>query len=156
MPEYLFDVKLFASIRVTADDEAAARKLIDDSLGDAESANLGSWPDGSPIVAEFSVDGEHDLVEIDGEDPDAEELADMLPGLSQDAYALAFPKTKVRIENALGTAIHRMILEGDGDEEREAKVIEKMLGPELPPNPFRGAVCHRCGQPEHVGPCGLD
>ncbi len=29
--------------------------------------NAGSWPNGDPILGEASVDGEPDLVEIDGE-----------------------------------------------------------------------------------------
>lgn len=66
MREYAFDVKLFAAIRVKADSETAARKLIQDHI-DATTANLGAWPNGDPIICEVSTDGVHDLYEIDGE-----------------------------------------------------------------------------------------
>lgn len=51
--EYLFDVKLFASVRVRAPSVAAARALIE--AIDASTANLGSWPNGDPIVCEVSA-----------------------------------------------------------------------------------------------------
>jgi hypothetical protein len=67
---YLFDVKLLASVRVTAETQAQARYWLDEHLFGA-TANLGSWiegPDiGQPIWAEVSQDGVADLVEIDGE-----------------------------------------------------------------------------------------
>lgn len=66
--EYLFDVKLFASIRVTAATEAQARaKLI--AAIDCNTANFGAWPDGNPITCEVSLDNpdEDTLIEIDGE-----------------------------------------------------------------------------------------
>ncbi len=66
--EYLFDVKLFAAIRVTATTEKEARaKLI--AAIDCNTANLGAWPDGAPIICEVSLDNpdEDTLVEIDGE-----------------------------------------------------------------------------------------
>lgn len=68
--EYLFDVKLFASIRVVADTEAEARAWLREHL-DCADANFGS-DEGAPIVAEASMDGEADLIEVDGEDPDAD------------------------------------------------------------------------------------
>lgn len=70
MHEYLFDVKLFAAIRVNATSEAEARQMMKDSI-DCATANLGAWPNGDPIVCEVSLDEpENDeLVEIDGEDP---------------------------------------------------------------------------------------
>lgn len=64
--EYAFDVKLLATIRVRAASEAEARKMVDDAL-DCAFANFGAWPDGLPITAEASIDGEADLIEIDGE-----------------------------------------------------------------------------------------
>lgn len=65
--EYLFDVKLFAAIRVMATSQAQARSLLARHVDGAE-ANLGSWPDGSPILTEvYQDDADNDeLVEIDG------------------------------------------------------------------------------------------
>lgn len=64
--EYLFDVKLFTALRVKAEHEDIAIQIIMESLRCA-TANLGSWPDGEPILAEVSVDGDLDLIEIGGE-----------------------------------------------------------------------------------------
>lgn len=68
MHEFLFDVKLFAAIRVKAKNEAAARALIMAHV-DGSEANLGAWPNGDPIVCPVSLDEpENDeLVEIDGD-----------------------------------------------------------------------------------------
>lgn len=70
MHEYLFDVKLFAAIRVKARTEDEARKLIFDHI-DAADCNFGSWPNGDPITGEASIDDseiqEMPCVEIDGE-----------------------------------------------------------------------------------------
>lgn len=67
MKNYLFDVKLFSSIRVNALDEKTARAMLREALNGA-SANFGAWPDGAPIVADVSLDDDPaDLVEIDGE-----------------------------------------------------------------------------------------
>lgn len=70
MKEYFFDVKLFASIRVKAESEAAARATIADCI-DCADANLGAWPNGDPILCEVSLDdNERDnmpLIEVDGE-----------------------------------------------------------------------------------------
>lgn len=68
MREYLFDVKLFAAIRVKANSEAEARQMMMDAI-DCNTANLGAWPNGDPIICEVSLDEpENDeLVEIDGE-----------------------------------------------------------------------------------------
>jgi len=70
MHEYLFDVKLFAAIRVKAKTEAEARELIKSCI-DANTANLGAWPNGDPIICEVSLDepDNDELIEIDGEDP---------------------------------------------------------------------------------------
>ena len=75
MPEYLFDVKLFAAVRVQASDEGEARKMLDDALNCA-SCNAGSWPNGDPILFEASADGEADLSEVDGEPVDSQRCAD--------------------------------------------------------------------------------
>ena len=65
MNEYLFDIKLFASIRVNAISEREARAMITQALNYA-SINAGAWVDGSPILLEASLDGDLDLVEVDG------------------------------------------------------------------------------------------
>lgn len=67
--EYMFDVKLFASIRVKATTERWARDMLKDAI-DCATANLGEWPNGDPIICEVSLDDEPDnnpLIEIDGE-----------------------------------------------------------------------------------------
>lgn len=66
MPKYLFDVKVFAAIRVTAVSESEARENIRTKI-DGATANLGCWDTGEPILAEVSIDGDLDLIEIDGE-----------------------------------------------------------------------------------------
>lgn len=63
--EYAFDVKLLAAIRVTAANEAEARAKLSEHLQCAD-ANFGAWPNGEPINAEASIDGEADLYEVDG------------------------------------------------------------------------------------------
>lgn len=63
--EYLFDVRLFASIRVRATCPAEARKMLAKSL-DCETVTLGKWPDGSPVNAEVSADDDADLIQVDG------------------------------------------------------------------------------------------
>lgn len=64
MNEYLFDVKLFASVRVQADTEKEARRMLADAL-DAADINAGAWPNGDPVQFEASQDGEPDLVEVE-------------------------------------------------------------------------------------------
>ena len=54
MKTYCFDITLVGAIRVTAPDELTARKMLKEAL-DAADANLGAWPDGSPILAEVSL-----------------------------------------------------------------------------------------------------
>ena len=68
MNEYLFDVKLFAAVRVKAKTEAEARQLMIECI-DASTANLGVWPNGDPITAEVSLDepAYDELLEINGE-----------------------------------------------------------------------------------------
>lgn len=63
--EYLFDVKLFAAIRVKAPDEKTARAMIAKHIEVAD-CNFGSWPDGEPITGEASTDGPADLIEVNG------------------------------------------------------------------------------------------
>lgn len=67
MHEYLFDVKLFAAIRVTAASMAEARATLRDCIECAE-GRFGELPDGTPIVGEVSIDDEEmPCIEIDGE-----------------------------------------------------------------------------------------
>ncbi len=70
MHAYLFDVKIFASVRVTAPDEDTARGLIE--AINADTAMLGSWPNGDPVVCEITVfenaaGGSLRPVEVDGQ-----------------------------------------------------------------------------------------
>jgi hypothetical protein len=44
----------------------AQRALLVERL-DCADANFGCWPNGDPILAEASIDGDADLYEIDGE-----------------------------------------------------------------------------------------
>jgi hypothetical protein len=64
--EYLFDVKLFAALRISASNERAARRILKEVL-DCATINCGALPDGSPLVGEASADGHPELVEVDGE-----------------------------------------------------------------------------------------
>ena len=70
MTNYLFDIKILATVRMNAPDEKTARYWLDEHLSGVE-ANLGCWvegPDiGEPIIAGCSVDGYADLIEVDGE-----------------------------------------------------------------------------------------
>jgi len=61
--EYLFDVKLFAALRITASNEQDARRILVSVL-DCATINCGALPDGSPLVGEATVDGEFDLVDV--------------------------------------------------------------------------------------------
>lgn len=60
--EYLFDVRLLASIRVEAKSEAEARAMLSKVL-DCADANFGAWPNGDPVTGECSIAGEASLVE---------------------------------------------------------------------------------------------
>lgn len=65
--EYAFDVKLFATIRVTAPSEFDARAMVRQHL-DAADCNGGAWPNGDPILFEASIDDDElPCIEIDGE-----------------------------------------------------------------------------------------
>jgi len=71
MSEFLFDVRLNASIRVIADTEDQAIAMLQSI--DANTANLGAWPNGEPILCEVSIfenaaGGLLRAVEIDGEE----------------------------------------------------------------------------------------
>lgn len=66
MTEYTFDIKLFATVRVKANSEEEARCLAAEYLDSAD-CNFGAGPDGAPILAEASMDGEPELIEVEGE-----------------------------------------------------------------------------------------
>ena len=69
--EYLFDVKLFAAIRVKASSEKEARAMMVEAI-ECNTGNIGEWPNGDPIMCEVSLDDNPEnnpLIEIDGEDP---------------------------------------------------------------------------------------
>ncbi|WP_432263462.1 hypothetical protein [Cupriavidus sp. TMH.W2] len=67
--EYAFDVKLACTLRVNA---ASKREALEKLRGiDANEANLGVWSDGSPILAEVSLDDSQPYCfQIDGEPTD--------------------------------------------------------------------------------------
>lgn len=65
---YTFDVKLFASLTVTASSRKNAQQQLQELL-DCASANFGADDAGNPIIAEVSLDTEDgaELVSVDGE-----------------------------------------------------------------------------------------
>lgn len=67
MIEFVFDARLFTSIRVKAESEAEARATLKGLL-DAATVTAGAWPDGSPAVFEASIEGEADLMETHPDD----------------------------------------------------------------------------------------
>lgn len=65
--EYTMDVKLFATVTVTASTQDEAERKIKEALDGAE-AHFGAWEDnGDPILSTVSTDGTPVLMEIDGE-----------------------------------------------------------------------------------------
>lgn len=65
MHEYLFDVKLFASVRINAESEEAALAWLRDN--DCAAISFGFDDSGQVVSGEASMDGEADLMEVDGE-----------------------------------------------------------------------------------------
>lgn len=64
--EYAMDVRLNAAVRVKAESRSEAIRLLRDNV-DCSGATLGSWPDGTPINAEVSVDEDDPICfEVDG------------------------------------------------------------------------------------------
>jgi hypothetical protein len=64
MKEFTFDIKLFAAITVKAETEKEAFEMLLEHTECAD-CNLGTWPDGTPILAEASVErDEIELVEV--------------------------------------------------------------------------------------------
>lgn len=68
MPQFTFDVKLFATVYVNAEDEATGRELVDNYVADLVEGGAWNSADDSQRVEinSASLDGEHDLMEIDG------------------------------------------------------------------------------------------
>jgi hypothetical protein len=64
--EYEFDVKLFASVKIRAPDEATARRQLAEVLDGAELSVCHGGVD-MPDVFTASIDGALDLLEVDGE-----------------------------------------------------------------------------------------
>ena len=62
--EYLFDVTLMSSFRVTAANESEARRLLAEVL-DCTSINAGQV-NGRELIGEASMEGDAELVEVDG------------------------------------------------------------------------------------------
>lgn len=67
MTEYAFDIEMRAAIRVKADSEKEARKMLRESLNCAD-ANFGAWDNGDPITGEASMFGRASLYEVDGKE----------------------------------------------------------------------------------------
>lgn len=65
MAEFTFDIKMFTTITVSAESYEEAEGLIKDL--DCCDTNFGAWPNGDPILGEATVDGEPDLIAINGE-----------------------------------------------------------------------------------------
>lgn len=78
MTRFTFDVKAFVTLHVEAPDEEAARAVIDNVVTDLLEG--GQWegdlrPDDTcdtVFINSASLDGEHELMEVDGEAPDAD------------------------------------------------------------------------------------
>lgn len=68
MPSFTFDLTLYTTITIPADDEREARAILRDRVNCAE-ANFGCLPNGDPIVSEVHLyhEDDHPLIEIDGE-----------------------------------------------------------------------------------------
>lgn len=67
MTAYLFDVKLFASVTIEADDEASARANLDLMFNVADVHVSDPDNDDVDLTFECSVDGDADLIEVNGE-----------------------------------------------------------------------------------------
>ena len=63
--EFTFDVPLAAVIRIHALDEDTARERLYEAI-DGAAADFGPADDGDPLTGETTVDGEPELVEING------------------------------------------------------------------------------------------
>jgi hypothetical protein len=66
MKNYLFDVKLFASVRIDAENEKAAREKLT-TLFECASGTVYDTTLDEVITFEASADGQADLIEVDEE-----------------------------------------------------------------------------------------
>ena len=64
--EFAFNLTLLTTVKVNAETEKEARALINEAFHIADS-HFGAWPNGDPILAEASMEGEAELFEIDQE-----------------------------------------------------------------------------------------
>lgn len=64
--EFAFDVTLLTMVRIKAGSRKEAEATLRDILGGAR-CNAGSYPNGDPVLFEISIEGELDLIEVDGE-----------------------------------------------------------------------------------------
>lgn len=67
--EYAFDIKLLSSVRVKATSLHEARVKIR-KVFDVANCTGGAWDDGSPVHFAATIDGDLDLLQIDGVDVD--------------------------------------------------------------------------------------
>lgn len=67
MPEYAFDVKLWAVARVTADNEKEAREKLYAVVDCVDLSGTPGTVEHGVTLTEASTEGEADLIEIDGE-----------------------------------------------------------------------------------------
>lgn len=58
--------ELFASVRALADTRQEAEQMLRSALG-PRIRQRRAWPNGDPILFEASMDGEADLIEVDGQ-----------------------------------------------------------------------------------------
>jgi hypothetical protein len=59
MSKFTFSVTLLATFTVEASTEVEAEYLVREAI-DGNTANFGAWPDGSPVLADVSIEGELD------------------------------------------------------------------------------------------------
>jgi hypothetical protein len=68
MPNFLFDVKAFSSVRIDAETEAKAREILAEAeCGDLQIVYTNSLGISVVLQGEVSLDGDADLMQIDGE-----------------------------------------------------------------------------------------
>jgi hypothetical protein len=67
MPKFTFDLTLYTTIQIPADSEEQARIFLRNHVNGGE-ANLGSLPNGDPIISEIHLyhEDDHPIIEIDG------------------------------------------------------------------------------------------
>ena len=66
LTEYAFDCTILTTLRIKTKSKREAESIIRSVL-DAASCKAGVWPDGSQVIFEASIEGEIDLIEVNGE-----------------------------------------------------------------------------------------